>query len=113
MYTLKPITERVRQMRTKYRDTKPEFCTSRYRLITEFYMNNPDMTGILKRAKNFKNICEHIAIRIDEGEVIVGAQSVEIPRLRPLSGELRHLAEGRAGERVYDDPRYRPLYRLR
>ena len=30
---------------------------------------------ILRRAKNFKNICEHIAIRIDDGEVIVGAQS--------------------------------------
>jgi formate C-acetyltransferase len=75
MYQLKPITERVKKMREKYRDTKPEICTSRYRLITEFYMNNPDMTGIIKRAKNFKNICENIAIRIDEGEVIVGAQS--------------------------------------
>lgn len=75
MYKLKPITERVAKMREKYRTTKPEICTSRYRLITEFYMNNPDMTGIIKRAKNFKNICENIAIRIDEGEVIVGAQS--------------------------------------
>jgi formate C-acetyltransferase len=44
MYTLKPITERVRKMREKYRDTQPEICTSRYRLITEFYMRNPDMT---------------------------------------------------------------------
>ena len=75
MYTLKPVTERVIKMRAKYRDTMPEICTSRYRLITEFYMNNPDMTGILKRAKNFKNICEHLAVRIDDGEVIVGAQS--------------------------------------
>jgi formate C-acetyltransferase len=75
MYKLKPVTERVRNLREKYRSTQPEFCTSRYRLITDFYMQNPDMTGILKRAKNFKNICENIAIRIDEGEVIVGAQS--------------------------------------
>ena len=75
MYSLKPVTERVRKMREKYRETKPEICTSRYRLITEFYRNNPDLTGILKRAKNFKNICEHIAIRIDDDEVIVGAQS--------------------------------------
>jgi pyruvate formate-lyase/glycerol dehydratase family glycyl radical enzyme len=75
MYTLKPVTERVAKMREKYRSTQPEICTSRYRLITEFYMSNPDMTGILKRAKNFRNICENIAIRIDEGEVIVGAQS--------------------------------------
>jgi len=75
MYTLSPMTERVRKMRDKYRDTKPEICTARYRLITEFYMENPAMTGIIKRAKNFRNICEKIPVRIDEGEVIVGAQS--------------------------------------
>ena len=75
MYTLNPITERVEKMREKYRTTQPEICTARYRLITEFYMQNPDMTGILKRAKNFKNICENIPVRIDDGEVIVGAQS--------------------------------------
>ena len=85
MYTLKPITGTCgEKCETKYRETKPEFCTSRYRLITEFYMNNPDMTGILKRAKNFKNMCENIAIRIDDGEIIVGAQSSKIPGLRAV-----------------------------
>ncbi|NLO98255.1 MAG: hypothetical protein GX091_09355, partial [Peptococcaceae bacterium] len=77
MYTLKPISERVAKMRDKYRNTKPEICTARYRLVTEFYMQNPDLTGILKRAKNFKNICDKIPVRIDEGEVIVGAQSAK------------------------------------
>ncbi|NLM20309.1 MAG: hypothetical protein GX207_00985 [Peptococcaceae bacterium] len=77
MYTLKPVTERVKKMRDKYRNTQPEICTARYRLITEFYMQNPDLTGILKRAKNFKNICEKIPVRIDDGEVIVGAQSAK------------------------------------
>jgi len=62
-------------MRERYRDAAPEICTARYRLITEFYMNNPDMTGILKRAKNLRNILSRIPIRIDDGEVIVGAQS--------------------------------------
>ncbi len=75
MYTFRPITERVGKMREKYRETQPEICTARYRLITEFYMQNPEITGILKRAKNFRNICEHIPVRIDDGEVIVGAQS--------------------------------------
>ena len=75
MYTLKPITGRVKKMREKYRDTQPEICIARYRLITEFYMNNPDMTGILKRAKNLRNILYNIPVRIDDGEVIVGAQS--------------------------------------
>jgi formate C-acetyltransferase len=64
-------------MRAKYRDTQPEICTSRYRLITEFYTQNPQMEGILRRAKNFRNICENIAIRIDADEVIVGAQSAK------------------------------------
>jgi len=38
-------------------------------------MANPDMTGTLKRAKNLHNILSNIAIRIDDGDVIVGAQS--------------------------------------
>ena len=62
-------------MRKKYRETQPEICTARYKLITEFYMANADMTGILKRAKNLHNILSHIPVRIDDGEVIVGAQS--------------------------------------
>ena len=77
MYKLKPVTDRVMKMREKYRETKPEICTARYRLITEFYMQNPDMTGILKRAKNLQNILYNIPVRIDEGEVIVGAQSAK------------------------------------
>ncbi len=77
MYQLKPIAKRVGRLREKYRETKPEICTARYRLITDFYQQNPDMTGILKRAKNLKNICEHIPVRIDDGEVIVGAQSAK------------------------------------
>ena len=75
MYTLKPVTARVEKMREKYRSAKPEICTARYRLITEFYMANPDMTGILKRAENLRNILYNIPVRIDDGEVIVGAQS--------------------------------------
>ena len=75
MYKFSPVSERVAGMREKYRATQPEVCTARYKLITEYYMCNPDITGILKRAKNFLNICEHMPVRIDEGEVIVGAQS--------------------------------------
>jgi pyruvate formate-lyase/glycerol dehydratase family glycyl radical enzyme len=75
MYALAPMTERVRKMRARYRDTAPEICIARYRLITEFYMQHPELTGIMKRAENFRYICENIPVRIDEGEVIVGAQS--------------------------------------
>ncbi|MDR2502511.1 MAG: hypothetical protein LBC78_04605 [Oscillospiraceae bacterium] len=74
-YTLKPISDRVAKMREKYRETQPEICIARYRLITEFYMEHREMHGILKRAKNLKNILENIPIRIDDDEIIVGAQS--------------------------------------
>jgi formate C-acetyltransferase len=75
MYKLDPMTPRVAAMRERYRETKPEICTARYRLVTEFYMAHPELEGILKRALNFKNICENIPVRIDDGEIIVGGQS--------------------------------------
>ncbi len=74
MYQLKPITERVAKMRSRYRNTKPRICIARYRLVTEFYQANPQLNGLLKRAKNLKNICEHIPVNIYEDEVIVGEQ---------------------------------------
>jgi formate C-acetyltransferase len=38
-------------------------------------MENPQLQGILKRAKNFKNICEKLPVLINEDEVIVGWQA--------------------------------------
>ena len=55
-YKLSPITDRVAKMRERYRSTAPEICLSRYRIITEFYMNHPELGGILRRAKAFYEI---------------------------------------------------------
>ena len=74
-WTLAPMTERVARRRALYRDTRPEICTARYRIITEFYTDHPELEGILKRALCFREICRRIPVRIDEGDVIVGAQS--------------------------------------
>ncbi len=74
MYQLKPMTPRVRKIREKYRTTKPKIDIHRYRLVTEFYMNNPQLTGILKRAKNLRNLFENMPVLINEDEVIVGWQ---------------------------------------
>ena len=74
MYELKPVSDRVVKMREKYRTTKPRICIDRYRLVTEFYQANPQLNGLLKRAKNLKNICENIPVNIYEDEVIVGEQ---------------------------------------
>lgn len=77
MYEFTPMTDRVKTIRERYRSTVPTVCLGRYKIITEFYMNNRSLTGILKRAKAFKAICEGVPVRISEGEVIVGAQGGE------------------------------------
>ena len=74
-WKLKPVTERVAREREAYRDTVPEICTARYKIITEFYMNHPELDGILRRAKAMKAIFENIPVRIGDEEVIVGGQS--------------------------------------
>lgn len=74
MFQKAPITERVKRIREKCRTTAPSLDISRYRLVTEFYMENPQLTGILKRAKNLYNLFENIPITINEDEIIVGWQ---------------------------------------
>jgi len=77
MYKLSPLTDRVARIREKYRTTRPSICTARYRIVTEFYQENPQLQGILKRAKNFKSICEKLPVLINEDEVIVGWQAAK------------------------------------
>ena len=72
MYQNAPITERVQRIRAKYRNTKPEIDLARYKLVTEFYMENPDLTGILKRAYNLRNLFEKMPTPVREDEKIVG-----------------------------------------
>ncbi len=74
MFEFKPVTPRVQAIREKYRNTRPKVDINRYRLVTEFYMNNPQLTGILKRAKNLRNLFENMPVLINENEVIVGWQ---------------------------------------
>ena len=50
MHTFAPVSDRIARIRQKYRTTKPKIDINRYRLVTEFYMENPQLTGILKRA---------------------------------------------------------------
>ena len=70
MFEWKPVTERVQRIREKYRSTRPRIDISRYRLVTEFYMENPQLTGILKRAKNLRNLFENMPVLVNEDEVI-------------------------------------------
>jgi pyruvate formate-lyase/glycerol dehydratase family glycyl radical enzyme len=77
MYSLSPVTDRVAKIREKYRTTRPGICIARYKIITEFYRENPQLQGILKRAKNFKNLCEKLPLLINKDEIIVGWQATK------------------------------------
>ena len=72
MFEWKPVSERVQRIREKYRSTRPRIDINRYRLVTEFYMENPQLTGILKRAKNLRNLFENMPVLVNEDEIIVG-----------------------------------------
>jgi pyruvate formate-lyase/glycerol dehydratase family glycyl radical enzyme len=74
MYELSPVTDRVAEIREKYRTTRPSICIARYKIVTDFYQDYPQLQGILKRAANFRNICEKLPVLINNDEVIVGWQ---------------------------------------
>jgi pyruvate-formate lyase len=72
MYEFSPIAPRVASMRERYRTSKPKVCVARFRLVTEFYRDNPTMPPMLKRARNLLNLCENMPVLVNEDEVIVG-----------------------------------------
>ena len=73
MYEFSPMTERVKKVRALYRDTIPYIDTNRYRIVTDFYKEHRNMTGNLKRAYNFANMCEKIPCFLRDEDLIAGA----------------------------------------
>ncbi len=66
------ISPRVQELRNRYRGTAPKVCTARFKLVTDFYKENPQLTGILKRAKNLRNLFENMPVLINDNELVVG-----------------------------------------
>ncbi len=99
MFEFKPLTPRVSRIREAYRTTTPKIDINRYKLVTEFYMDNPQLTGILKRAKNMRNLFENMPTPIFEDEVIVGHQGATFhsAALYPETSFDWFMAELRAG----------------
>ena len=77
MYQNAPISERVQRIRAMYRGKKPRIDITRYRLVTEFYMENPHLPGILKRAMNLRNLFENMPTPVRDHELIVGHHGEE------------------------------------
>ena len=72
MYQFSPMTDRVKARRERYRADKPAIDIARYRLVTEFYQGHPELSGTLRRAYNFKNLCEKLPLHIEDDDLIVG-----------------------------------------
>ena len=72
MYEFSPVTPRVARIRQRYRDTKPKVCIERFKLVTDFYQQNPTMPPMIKRAKNLLHLCEKMPVIVHEDEFIVG-----------------------------------------
>ena len=111
MYTFSPLTDRVQRVRALYRDTVPYLDTTRYRIITEFYMNNRNVTGNLKRALNFRNMCEKMPIFVRDDELIVGSyvKSYKASALYPeyaLGWLVPELTDGSLATRDADPYKY-------
>lgn len=66
------ISERVKKLAAKVRNTPLTICLDRARLITEFY-NQPSMEPfLLRRAKSFAYVLDRKKIFIDEDSIIAG-----------------------------------------
>jgi pyruvate formate-lyase/glycerol dehydratase family glycyl radical enzyme len=72
MYEFSPVAPRVARIRQRYRDTKPKVCIERFKLVTQFYMENPTLPPMIKRAKNLQYLCENMPVLVNEDELIVG-----------------------------------------
>ncbi|MGA2118655.1 MAG: formate C-acetyltransferase/glycerol dehydratase family glycyl radical enzyme [Bryobacteraceae bacterium] len=67
-------------------DTLPSVCAERGLLVTEAHEKYTADPTVLRRAKALAHVLDHMTIRIDQGELIVGNQA-SAPRAAPLFPE--------------------------
>lgn len=72
MYEFKPLTERVKKLRERYRTTPVILDSEHARLVTEAYQKYSHECAILKRAKMMYYVCENRTLRVEDDELIVG-----------------------------------------
>lgn len=66
------LTDRVKRLCDKVRNTQPTICLDRARLATEFYKKPSVEPFMLRRAKLFKYVLENKKIFIDDDFLLVG-----------------------------------------
>lgn len=66
------MTERVKKLQSKLRETKPFICTERARLMTEFYQRCSCDTPVIRRAKLLSHLLDNMTIYIADDELFAG-----------------------------------------
>jgi len=82
------MTARVARLRQESLDARPCVSTERAELMTAFYRDHTGpLPAPLLRARAFAHLLEHKAIRLGEGELIVGEKG-PAPKATPTYPEL-------------------------
>ena len=71
-----PVSDTVKKLRERYRDTRPSVCTARLRIVTDYYKQHLGEPGIILRSGSFKNMCEKMPVMVREDEIICGNVTV-------------------------------------
>ena len=94
----KPMTDTVKELRARYRDTRPAVCTARLKIVTDYYKAHLGEPGIILRSGSFKNLCEKMPVIIRDKEIVCGNVAVpyrgsalfpETSGLGPVVEEIR------------------------
>ena len=109
MYQFSPIAPRVARIRKRYRDTKPKVCIERFRLVTEFYQDNPTLPPMIKRAKNLAQSVREDARDRARGRGHSRRVGLHLSRLGALPRIRGRLAVRRDQERRIPEPHPRPV----
>lgn len=66
------MNERVRRLKERVHPSSYVICTEKGRLITESYQATQHRPEVIRNAKAFANVLDHVSIFIEKGELIVG-----------------------------------------
>ncbi len=95
MFKLRDITQRVKKLRNRYRETIPTLDAERARILTEFSKKNRDDVPVISQAKALHAILANMTIRVEPDELLVGnmAQNFRGCCLWPEFGGLGWLVD--------------------
>ena len=69
------LSDRIEKMRQEFFSSKVQVCADRAHLATIAWRETEGQHLFLRRAAVFERICDHLPIKIRDGELIVGSQT--------------------------------------